>query len=84
MHTYEESYAIMSEVRAGDKLVADGGFTCIATGAILDVHADADGALWVPCNGSGDDTHKHYLLGQLGADGELIGLTPVRDAEVDR
>lgn len=65
-------YAKLSEVREGDILVADGGFTCIKEGARLRVYADPkDGILSVPCAEGG-----HGLTGQLADDNDtLIGLT---------
>ncbi len=59
-------YAKVSDVKAGDKLRADGGFTCIETGAVLEVK-DADG-LYVCCA-----LGSHWLIGQEEEiDGELV------------
>lgn len=74
-------FAKKNEVQAGVKLVADGGFTCIAEGAILTVQADDKGELFVPCAGAADDdaadeaAHRHYIDGQLDDGDEYIGLT---------
>lgn len=78
------------EVKAGDKLVADGGFTCIEEGRVCEVKADAKGELYVDCCGSECDfraeiedrddpkdftyTEQHALIGQEDDDGTLIGL----------
>lgn len=60
-------YARIAEVKAGDTLLADGGFTCMSEG-IVTVEEDDDG-LFVRC-GEG----KHYLDGQ--AEGDVyIGLS---------
>lgn len=40
----------VSDVKVGDKLVADGGFPCIEKGAILEVKSDDDG-LYIECKG---------------------------------
>lgn len=65
-------------VKAGDRLIADGGFPCIADGAVVTVEEDADG-LFVRCSGPDDDhdpngRHHHYLVGQYGEDGFLVGM----------
>ena len=69
-------FAHINEVKVGTKLRADGGFTCIPEGVILEVQADAEGSLWVPCNGAEDFPEpgdvipaacdSHHLCGQLG------------------
>jgi hypothetical protein len=63
-------YAKLSETKAGSRLVADGGFTCILAGEGLVVGEDTNG-LYVPCS-----CGKHYLDGQLDDDDNdtLIGL----------
>ncbi len=74
-------YATVAETKVGDKLEADGGFTCIAEGAVLEVKQDGDG-LYVECNGHGDfdaqadhgvAEHPHLLSGQEES-GIYIGL----------
>ena len=66
-------YAREGEVREGDILRADGGFTCIPDGAELGVlfHEDPEkGGLYVECaNG------KHFLDGQLDDGDQYIGFT---------
>ena len=58
----------LSEVKPGDVLIADGGFTCIELGATLVVGDD----LSVPCAHG-----KHFLDGQVDFDDgdTLVGLT---------
>jgi hypothetical protein len=74
----------LGDVHAGDRLVADGGFTCLYNGEILTVESD-EGGLFVRCAGPRDDqdygkprtiarNEKHYLDGQENDDGELVGL----------
>lgn len=67
----------LSDVKPGDVLIADGGFTCIASGAQLVVGED----LSVPC-----DEGKHSLDGQVcWDDGEtLIGFTFPESPNVTR
>ncbi|WP_238368252.1 hypothetical protein [Mesobacterium pallidum] len=60
---------LFGQVAAGDILVADSGFGCMVAGEKL-VQADAQGGLFVQC---GDG--RHYLDGQVGEDGCLIGFT---------
>ena len=58
----------LSEVKPGDVLIADGGFTCIKQGARLVVADD----LSVSCSHG-----KHFLDGQIDFDDgdTLVGLT---------
>lgn len=68
--------ARMGMLRAGDKVRADAGFTCMAAGVKM-VHADHDGDLWIQCHEG-----QHYLSGQLYEDenDKLMGLYPVSAA----
>jgi hypothetical protein len=50
-------------VKTGTTLIADEGFTCIKEGALLEVQADHEGDLYVPCKHG-----AHYLDGQLDED----------------
>jgi len=61
----------LSDVKQGDVLIADGGFTCLKEGQRCAVQSDSNG-LFIPCNEG-----KHYLDGQVSFDnkGELVGLT---------
>ena len=60
-----------SNIKNGSILVADGGFDCILAGERTTVRRDEKGELFVPCSHG-----RHYLDGQLGADGEtLVGFT---------
>ena len=64
-----------SEVKAGDFIKADGGFTCLDAGEVCKVYAD-DGLQsnpHVPCREG-----KHFLCGQIGTDGVLVGFTAVQ------
>lgn len=79
-----------SEVCAGDRLIADGGFTCIEEGRVCEVKAGPKGDLYVDCCGpecdfrkgiEGQDdpkgfnyTEQHLLIGQEDDDGSLIGF----------
>lgn len=58
----------LADVKEGDTIIADGGFTCIHPGPVA-VEGDAKG-LFVHCAEG-----KHYLAGQEGGDGDLIGLS---------
>lgn len=61
------------DVKAGDRLVADGGFTCIRNGQVGTVVRTKDGALAIPC-----DAGLHCLDGQTDEAGNLIGLVHAR------
>jgi hypothetical protein len=56
------------------KLEADGDFTCIPKGAVLEIYTEDDGDLCVRC-----DVGCHALEGQLSDEDHdsLIGLYPV-------
>ena len=59
----------IDDVKEGDKLVADAGFTCLKDGQEVKVCRTPDGLLAIPC-ACGD----HLLDGQVEEHGELIGL----------
>lgn len=63
------NYAHSRDVKEGDILVADGGFTCIAEGARLAVEIDGEGHRFVPCSDG-----QHSLSGQLNKEGRYVGL----------
>jgi hypothetical protein len=58
----------LEDLKAGDVVVADAGFTCIRPGA--HTVRDCDGVLYVEC-----DDGKHCLDGQRNEDGFLVGLS---------
>jgi hypothetical protein len=58
----------LADLKPGDVLRADGGFTCLSDGAVREVMKDDDG-LYVQCSEG-----KHHLDGQEGANGECVGL----------
>lgn len=58
----------LSEISQGDTVDLDGGFTCTSEGP-AEVFED-DTGLYFHC---GDG--KHYLDGQVGEDGHLIGVS---------
>jgi hypothetical protein len=67
-------WAKKSEVVAGTRLVADGGFICLCHGQVLTVEDDGTGdpfgTLFVQCRDG-----RHYLCGQLSDDlTEYVGL----------
>ena len=60
----------LSDVKEGDKLVADAGFTCMRDGQASAVVRTAKGDLAIPC-----DKGLHVLDGQVGEGGELVGFS---------
>jgi hypothetical protein len=60
------------DLKEGDKLVADGGFTCLNEGQIVEVKKDAAGELYVPCRSG-----RHALDGQTDDGETLVGLEKV-------
>jgi hypothetical protein len=83
----------MEDIKVGDKLKADGGFTCIEEGRVCDVKADDKGNLYVDCCGTECDfrtevddrddpkdftyTEQHRIDGQEDENGTLIGFEKV-------
>jgi hypothetical protein len=76
----------MDDIKVGDKLIADGGFTCIEEGRVCEVKARGD-TLYVDCCGSNSDlrdegsdptlltyTSSHDLDGQEDEDGTILGF----------
>lgn len=61
----------LEDVKEGDVLVADGGFTCLKEGERCEVRKDEVG-LYVLCQGG-----KHYLEGQTDDGVTLIGFTKI-------
>lgn len=59
--------ARLADLRPGDRVFCDEGFSCIPAGARRTVCADERGELYVPCA-----LHRHYLVGQaVDASGEV-------------
>jgi hypothetical protein len=65
----------LSDVRVGMVLIADGGFTCLGEGR-YEVKADHvdHSELYIICREG-----KHFLSGQIDAEGKLVGLTIAGD-----
>lgn len=59
---------MLSRLKVGDRLIADGNFTCLKRGQIVTVQAAAR-SLWVHCKDG-----AHYLDGRLGDGGRLVGF----------
>ena len=60
----------LSDLKPGDIIIADGGFTCMHSGPKT-VQIDELG-LYVSCFDNGE---RHYLDGQVSSNGELVGFT---------
>lgn len=60
----------LGDIGAGDMVITDDAFTCIAPGMTSVVHHD-DGSdeLYIHCSHG-----RHYLNGQLNDDDEYVGL----------
>ena len=58
----------LSDLKVGDKVIADAGFDCLHAGTHK-VEGDS-GGLFISCKKG-----RHYLSGQEGDDGDLIGLS---------
>lgn len=72
-------WAHRDDVKEGDTLIADGGFTCIGHGTELAVLFDEDtarGGLFVECADG-----KHFLAGQLDEGHVYIGFTLVEPSK---
>lgn len=64
----------LSDLKAGDTLVADGGFDCLNLGQSCVVLRDADKRLYVSCSEG-----RHYLDGQVDHEDQetIVGFTRV-------
>jgi hypothetical protein len=60
-------YAELSELRPGDVVQVDGGFSCIKDGEKRTVNDD--GELWIACKDG-----RHYLSGQVDDGTACIGV----------
>ena len=58
-----------SDLKPGMQLVASVGFSCMSEGAIVTVAEKRPGEFFIPC-----DHGQHFLDGQIGWNGELVGL----------
>lgn len=73
------AYARLDELKPGDMVELDDGFTCHDAG-IVEVKADAaepDDRLYFDCVDDNGRPQQHHLVGQLDDDGYLVGIYPV-------
>jgi hypothetical protein len=65
-------WAKLSELKPGDKLVTDGGFTCMLDDAVKEVRQRENGDLYIECDLEGG----HTLEGQVSEvnHDSLVGL----------
>ena len=61
----------MTDLKHGDKLVADGGFTCLIKNQVVMVNDAKDGK-FVHCRAG-----RHYLDGQEDEDGTIVGFEKI-------
>jgi len=62
------TFPLLSDIVPGDKLIADGAFTCLKEGEVCEVKHD-DGGIYVECaNG------RHFLEGQRGHRDRCVGF----------
>lgn len=61
----------LSEIKPGDILTADGGFTCLKEGETRIVKTDTKtGELYIQCSAT-----RHYLDGQVDDQDNIVGLS---------
>ena len=63
------TYSRIFAIKPGDSMVAYGGFTCVAAGAIVTIEADSGGMFFRCADG------QHYLQSQVDESGACLGLT---------
>jgi hypothetical protein len=61
------TFAKLSELKAGDTIELDGGFSCHPAGKVL--VESCYGYLYFRCS-----RNKHFLSGQLDESGNLVGI----------
>jgi len=59
----------MKDIKVGNVIIADGGFTCLADGQTCVVRIDRDGDLYVTCQDG-----CHYLDGQVDENDIIVGF----------
>lgn len=59
----------LEEIKHGDILIADGGFTCLQEGEELEVKLDKNSEKYVEC-----EQGYHFLVGQENSDGKITGF----------
>jgi len=64
-------YAKLDQLKAGDHVEIDDGFTCMSAGTTI-VHEGAGGELYIPCS-----CGRHFLSGQHDGDNWLVGIYPM-------
>lgn len=57
------------EIKVGDVVKCDSGFTCIPANALRTVQQTEDGDLWIKC-----EAGMHFVDGQLNEKNEYVGL----------
>jgi hypothetical protein len=62
-------YAKLDELKEGDKIELDAGFTCHTAGIVTVCRDENSGELYFAC-----DQGRHYLVGQVDNDDRLIGI----------
>lgn len=66
-----QEWARLSQLKPGDKVRTDGGFTCGMNNKTLEVKQDGSGNLYVDC-----DEGQHNLDGQADDGDHLVGMWP--------
>jgi hypothetical protein len=69
---YNRQYARLADLKVGDYVEVDGGFTCMTRGEKKKVKKGIANLLYIDCDGGG-----HYLIEQIDRDGFLIGIFQV-------
>jgi hypothetical protein len=69
---FSREWAISRQVKPGDRLFTDDGFTCMPAWQAKIVRRDEKGELYVAC--LCERGGRHYLDGQLDEQGRLVGL----------
>lgn len=69
-------YAKLNDLKPGDRVQVDDGFTCIPLWSEKEVRADQSGDLWIKCRRG-----QHYLDGQLDYNGDTDALVGIYKLE---
>lgn len=64
-------YAKLGDLKVGDKVETDDGFTCMR-GRTHTVRVDSEGSLFIPCR-----HREHHLIGQADDGEHCVGVYPV-------
>jgi len=68
----------LSDLKVGDQLIADAGFSCVQEDEVVTVKSDPEGHLYVDCRRG-----RHYLSWRTDKHDTVVGLRRLKGAYDD-